>query len=247
MWRRAEALVQVTLMILVASAIDGCKKDGGGNGPPPAPAEPANLTGTAILDVKLLESPVNIGPKLTPPANAFPGYTPLDMDLNESTGGNYVWLYYKTGPADGSQGTPLGEIYTVDKTEGEALKSDAHTQLPVNLTSHSIVVGHEIYLTFQHSAWPVVRGIAVANVDTEEDTQVIKYVPPEVEGKYPVFWVQERSSTEAQSAEAGKWGPNPQDLNEGTSFLLPPFFNITDYIYIGYCLDQEYYDWLKQQ
>jgi hypothetical protein len=39
--------------------------------------------------------------------------------------------------------------------------------------------------------------------------------------------------------------PDAQDLNEGESMPLLGF--IPDYIYIGYCVDQEVYDWLQSR
>jgi hypothetical protein len=244
MRRRAEALLLAASMIMLVSIAGGCGSDSGGGGTPAAPARPAVVEGTAILDVKLVNAPLVIGTQPTPPA--IEGYTLLDMDLNDSTGGDYIWLYGKVGPADGSEGTPLGEVYTVDKTDGETLKSEGDTQLGINLTTNSIGVGDEIYLAFRHAAWPVVRGIAVANVDYAKGTEVIKYIPPEVKGIYPVYWVQQRPSTPLpRNGEPGHFGYYPQDLNEGTSTIIPP--HMTDYIYIGYCLDQDYYDWLSTQ
>lgn len=68
----------------------------------------------------------------------------------------------------------------------------------------------------------------------------MEYGPPEVEGEYPVVWAQERKSDGWSTVHPGPWEPNPQDLNEGTSFI-----HITDYIYLGYGVDQEVYDWLQ--
>ncbi len=218
----------------------GC---GGGDDDERPPLPQPNLAGTAVLDLKLLIS--NNG---APPADAFPGYTPISMDLNEGTGGDYVWLYYKLGMADGSEGVPISEIYTVDETDGENVKSENDTQLSINLNSNSALNGDKIYLAFRNSDWPVVRGIAVANYDNYDDTTVIKYAPPSVENEYPVVWVQEQLKGDLSSSPPGPWGAAPQDLNEGTSWLATfPLIYVTDYIYIGYCVDQEVYDWLQQQ
>lgn len=227
----------VPLLLGAGLMIHGCSDD---DGPPPRPSD---LGGMAILDLKLHEAPPDILNLDSPPPDQYPGYTPMYMDLNEGTGGYYVWAYYQLGAADGSEGTPLREIYTVDETEGEKAKSKNDTVLPNNLNSGSIVTGNVIHLAFRHGNWPVVRGIAVANIDTSDDTTMIQYAPPNVEGRYPVVWVQERKSDGWRSVKPGPWEPNPQDLNEGTSSLI----HITDYIYIGYCVDQEYYDWLQSR
>ncbi|MBN1441947.1 MAG: hypothetical protein JXA90_04515 [Planctomycetes bacterium] len=228
----------LSLVVGLGLLVHGCDGDDGPSLPPP------NLAGTAILDLKLLEAPADLLNLTAPPADAYPGYTPVYMDLNEGTGGNYVWLYYKLGPADGSEGTPLGEIYTVDETDGEKPKSKDDTVLPNNLNSGSVVEGNRIFLAFKSSDWPVVRGIAVANIDSSDNSTMIQYAPPNVEGKYPVVWVQERKNDGWSTSMPGPWEPSPQDLNEGTSFAL---FYVTDYNYIGYCVDQEVYDWLQER
>jgi hypothetical protein len=43
----------------------------------------------------------------------------LPIDLNDGTGGHYIWLYYRMGRADGLEGTPIGEVYTVNEVDGE--------------------------------------------------------------------------------------------------------------------------------
>jgi len=227
------------LLGIVMLACGGSDEDGdGGTGIMPAP----NLTGDAILDVRLLTAPVSIGGSNTPPPDAFPGYTPMAMDLNEGTGGDYVWLYYKIGRADGADGRPLDEIYTVDVTDGEDLKSAEDTRIWVNLNSGTPVTGHEIYLACSRSDWPVVRGIVVANVD-DVDTVTMEDAPPGISNRYPVIWVKERISGGMSASPPGPWSTDGQDLNEGTSWLVPPI--ISDYSYIGYCVDQEVYDWLN--
>jgi hypothetical protein len=240
--RPEAALRRLAVGLGVVLAVGGC----GGGGRSAPPARPASLTGSAVLDLTLVTAPIVLNEPQVPPD--VPGFTVLDVDLNESTGGDYVWLYGRIGPADGSAGTPLGELYTVDATAGEKLRSGQDTELPVNLNSSTPVVGHEIHLAFRHSSWPVVRCVAVADVNDQYDTQIIRYLPPEAEGSYPVVWVQERISKDLHTVPAGPWGSDPQDLNEGTSLIIPPLvFDITDYIYVGYCLDQAYYDWLQHR
>jgi hypothetical protein len=48
------------------------------------------------------------------------GHRRLPVDLNQGSGGGFIWVYYKLGADDGSDGTPIGHIYTVDTSNGES-------------------------------------------------------------------------------------------------------------------------------
>lgn len=206
----------------------------------PLPPRPDDLSGEAVLELRMLSVPLSEG--TDSPPDAFPGFTGIPMDLNDSTGGDYVWLYYRMGPADGSQGDPVSEIYTVDSTDGEGLKSGVDTSLMVNTNNNAFYSdANRIYIAFATADWPVVRGIAVANYDLSETRA--HYAPPGVEATYPIVWSQQRAYHRVIDHD-GQWGPNPQDLNEGTSGI---FTGVTDYIYIGYMVDQEIYDWIQRQ
>ena len=237
------------LIAFVALLAAGCS--GGGDGPefwnneqddPSDPIPPPNTAGEAILDIQLVVHPVPLG-GASPDPNAIPGFTLLGADLNEGSGGDYVWLYYKTGKADGSEGRPLGEIYTVDATDGETLKDVEDTLIPGNLNSGTPVEGNRIHLACRHTSWPVVRGIVFANVDDTGDTVSIVDAPPGIASRYPVIWATERIRGNWAVGPEGPWPNDAQDLNEGTSWLFPPI--LSDYNYIGYCVDPEIYDWLN--
>jgi hypothetical protein len=244
---RTRTILLTAFLALLAA---GCS--GGGDGPefwnndyePPSDTMPApNTAGDAILDIQLIARPVQLG-GASPDPNAIPGYTLLGADLNEGSGGDYVWLYYQTGPADGSEGRPLGEIYTVDETDGETVKDVEDIKLPVNLNSGTPVEGNRIFLACCDADWPVVRGIVFANVDDMGETISIVDAPPGISSRYPVIWATERieGSWDGVIPNA-PWPSDAQDLNEGTSWLFPPI--LSDYNYIGYCVDQEIYDWLN--
>ena len=160
-----------------------------------------------------------------PPA----GYTLLDIDLNEGTGGNYIWLYYKVGKADGSEEEPISKIYTVDEYDGET--PHGGTKLPVNLNENAYGGStHEpLWLYYLKSNWPVAPCVVVDN----KTKGVRKYGPSEAEGKYQIIWVEELLPDNWKTPYPDL-PSNAQDLNEGES--LPPLF-ISDYIYIGYCKD----------
>ncbi|MGC9324177.1 MAG: hypothetical protein ACP5G0_05430 [Desulfomonilia bacterium] len=199
-----------------------CGGDSGGGNEDESP--PPDITGDAILDLYLVDG----GHTSTPPA-PLAGYTLLDIDLNEGTGGNYIWLYYKMGEADGSEGVPVSKIYTVDEYDGET--SQGGTKLPVNLNENEYTTGgHEpLWLYYTRSSWPVARCIVVYNATNG----VKKYGPPEAEGKYEIVWVEELSPDEWKTPYADI-PPDAQDLNEGESI---PLYFISDYIYIGYGKD----------
>jgi len=200
----------------------GCGGDSSNVSPPP------NLTGTAIVGLQIIDGgPAGSGgTPPTPPA----GYTLLNIDLNEGTGGDYIWLYYKVGKADGSEGVPVSRIYTVDEYDGETPQGG--TKLPVNLNENVFggSVHEPLWLYYLQASWPVARCVVVYNA-TEN---VIRYGPPEAEGKYQVVWGEELKPDSLKNPTAYGVPPDAQDLNEGESF--PPFA-ISDYIYIGYCKD----------
>ena len=216
------------LLLSAAFFLPACGGGGGDDNPMPPP----NLEGSAITGIEVVDGGLNS----TPPA-ANPGYTLLDIDLNDGTGGDYIWLYYKVGPADGSEGTPIGEIYTVDEFDHET-PTKGGTKIPVNLNAGP-TIGHDpLWLYYINSSWPVARCVVVAN----ETKKITKYGPPEAEGKYPVVWVKELLPDDSKTPSEFPEPADAQDLNEGESF--PPFF-ISDWIFIGYCVDQEVYDWLQ--
>ena len=221
----------VFLLISLPFFLFACGGGGGDENPMPPP----NLEGSAITGIEVVDS----GYSSTPPA-ASPGYTVLDIDLNDGTGGHYIWLYYKVGPADGSEGTPIGEIYTVDEFDKET-PTKGGTKIPVNLNGGSPFVHQPLWLYYINSSWPVARCVVVAN----ETKKITKYGPPEAEGKYPVVWVKELLPDDWKTPSDYPQPADAQDLNEGESDSL--LFILSDYIYIGYCVDQEVYDWLQSQ
>ena len=104
----------------------GC--GGGGGTASPRPLLPPTSRAMRCLELQVVDGgPVEGGG--TPPAPPA-GYTLLDIDLNEGTGGNYIWLYYKVGKADGSEGEPVSKIYTVDEYDGETSQGGC-ARLPV--------------------------------------------------------------------------------------------------------------------
>lgn len=200
----------------------GC--GGGGGGDDAAP--PAPLTGEAILEIRLVDG----GHRSTPPA-APPGFRLLDIDLNEGTGGNYIWLYYRTGKADGSEGQPLSRIYTVDEHDREAPQGGV--KLPVNLNANEYVVQGgrgPLWLYAVNGDSPAVRCIVVDN----RTDQLRVYGPPEAAGRYRIEWVRELSS-DGWSPPYDDLPRDVQDLNEGESSIFPPVYS--DYIFIGVCRD----------
>ncbi|MBI5717030.1 MAG: hypothetical protein HZC37_05000 [Burkholderiales bacterium] len=185
---------------------------------------PANITGDAVLEIQIVDG----GRNSTPPAPPA-GFRLLDIDLNEGTGGNYIWLYYRTGKADGSEGQPVSRIYTVDEHDNETPQGGV--KLPVNLNENAYEGGVPklLWLYMVKGNWPVARCVVVDNRTKGKRV----YGPPEAASKYQIEWVRELLPDQ--------WGPpysdlpsDVQDLNEGESF--PPFL-ISDYIYIGYCKD----------
>jgi hypothetical protein len=215
-------ICRLFLILFILTLFTCCGGGGGGGGSDNT--APEEITGDAILDIQLVDGGhpwLSDGTPPEPPA----GYALLDYDLNEGSGGNYIWLYYKVGKADGSEGDPLSSIYTVCERDNE----DAHggTQLPVNLSNNSQSPNEPVlWLYCTRAKWPVVRCIVVYNY--QED--VIKYAPPEAEGKYKIVWVQDQTSdhmgftndTLGLTADA-------QDLNEHEL--------CEDYIFLGYGVD----------
>jgi len=223
----------VFFLISVALFLPACGGGGGDDDEKSLP--PPNLTGSAITGIQIVDG----GFDGTPPP-AAPGYTVLDIDLNEGTGDHYIWLYYKVGPADGSEGTPIGEIYTVDEFDRET-PSKGGTKIPVNLNEGPSIQHDPLWLYYINSSWPVARCVVVAN----ETEKITKFGPPEAEGKYPVVWVKELLPDQWKTPSEFPQPPDAQDLNEGQSF--PLLLLISDWIFIGYCVDQEVYDWLQSR
>jgi hypothetical protein len=194
--------------------------------------EVENHKGRAVVDVYVQDGgPLGSGG--VPPA-ARPGYELLPIDLNESTGGNYIWLYYRTANAFGTSGVPLREIYTVDVYDGETpIKGGLHAGYPgtVNLNAGSPFDHSPLWLNKVQGIGSVIRCVVVAN----EDEGQTEYGPPEAEGLYDVVWVEELIP-DSHTTPYGPYPPYAQDLNEGESIPIPPIFS--DYIYIGYCIDK---------
>lgn len=205
-------------LALVSGLLQGSCGGGGDDGTVP----PDNLTGDAILEIQLVDG----GRNSTPPA-APAGFRLLNIDLNEGSGGNYIWLYYKTGKADGSQGQPVSRIYTVDEHDGEAPQGG--TKLPVNLNEGSPFVGGvPLWLYVVKADRPVARCVVVDNRTKGKRL----YGPPEAAGKYSIEWVRQLVP-DGFGPPYSDLPPDTQDLNEGESYL----FVLSDYIYIGYCKD----------
>jgi hypothetical protein len=203
------SLFLLSLFILVLAA--GCRSGGDDDSNP----KPEDIEGAAVLGIYLADS----GYTAVPPTPEE-GYSLVNMDLNGDTGGHYIWLYYRVGAADGSEGMPLSSIYTVMPGQGET--SHGGTMLDVNLNAGAAMneVGcEELYLWYKRSDWPVVRCIVVYNLSSG----VTLYAPPEGEDMYnsgaiDIVWVHEQSADDRQ------------DLNEGEGFY-------SDYTYIGYGVD----------
>jgi hypothetical protein len=211
--------LRVLAMALVFGLLQGAC--GGGDGADDT-LPPANLTGEAILELQLVDGGRNSTPR-TPPA----GFRLLDIDLNQGTGGNYVWLYYRTGRADGSEGQPVTQIYTVDQHDGETPQGGM--KLPVDLNAGSpFVGGRPLWLYVVKASRPVARCVVVDNRTKSKRV----YGPPEAAGKGQIEWVRQLSAN-GLSPPYPDLPRDAQDLNEGESYLLV----ISDYIYIGYCKD----------
>lgn len=195
----------------------------GGGGAEDGLTPPADLTGDAVLEIQLVDG----GRDSTPPAPPV-GFRLMNIDLNEGSGGNYIWLYYRTGKADGSEGQPVGRIYTVDEHDQETPQGGV--KLPVNLNEGSSFVGGlPLWLYVVKADRPVARCVVVDN--RTKGTRV--YGPPEAAGKYQIEWVQELLP-DSLNPPYPDLPANAQDLNEGESI---PFVFLSDYIYIGYCKD----------
>jgi hypothetical protein len=215
---------------LMLTTCGGGGDDGGTSPNPP----PENITGNAILDIQVVDGGPVGGGGVPPPAPD--GYTLLNVDLNSGTGGNYIWLYYKVGKADGSEGQPVSRIYTVDEYDKETPQDG--TKLPVNLNEGGPSSHEPLWLYYVKSDWPVARCIVVDSRKSDGTDHVRVYAPPEAAGQYQVVWVQELSPDTLKSPYTSEGIPaDAQDLNEGESFFLPPFILVSDYIYIGYCRD----------
>jgi hypothetical protein len=96
-----------------------------------------------------------------PAAELADGYELLNINLNAGTGSDSddIFIYYKLGPDDGSEGQCITEIYTVDTSNGEGNPGGGTL---INLDLNQGAHGDYIYLGYfrQAGARPV-RGIAV--------------------------------------------------------------------------------------
>jgi len=225
-------------LLACAFMLTTCGGDGDGGGTSPTPP-PDNITGNAILDIQVVDGGPVGGGGVPPPAPA--GYTLLNVDLNNGTGGNYIWLYYKVGKADGSEGQPISKIYTVDEDPTDGLcgggveTPQEGTKLSVNLNQGSPKGRAPLWLYYMKSDWPVARCIVVDAREADGSNHVRMYAPPEAAGQYQVVWVEALKPGSCKSPYTSEGIPaNAQDLNEGEA----PFpFVLSDYIYIGYCKD----------
>ena len=157
--KNQKPILYVTLgvFLVILMLCVGCSGGGSDDGDVGAnEVAPDTIAGDAILDLYVVDG----GHDGTPP-DPSAGYTLLDIDLNEGTGGNYIWLYYKMGKADGSEGEPVSRIYTVDEYDGETPQGG--TKLPVNLNHcDNVTGGHEpLWLYYMRSSWPVARCRAI--------------------------------------------------------------------------------------
>jgi hypothetical protein len=92
------------------------------------------------------------------------GYRRLPVDLNAGSGGGFVWVYYKLGKDDGSDGVPIGRIYTVDPSNGETNGPGGpcavdHAGACIDLNKS--VGGDFIYLHYLTDAANPIRAIVV--------------------------------------------------------------------------------------
>ena len=225
---KRKLIASLFFLLSFAFILTTCGCGGGSDDDGSSPSPPPNITGDAILELEVVDGgPVGGGG--TPP-DPPAGYTLLDIDLNGGTGGNYIWLYYKVGKADGSEGQPISKIYTVDEYDGETPQGG--TKLPVNLNEGGPSPHEPLWLYYLKASWPVARCVVVDRRSADGTNHQRKYGPPEAEGKYQIVWVEELLPDNLNPPYS-EFPSNAQDLNEGESFLLA----ISDYIYIGYCKD----------
>ena len=87
----------------------------------------------------------------------------MRVDLNAGAGGDtpYIWIYYKSGPDDGSAGSCITGLYTVDTSNGETDPAEG-TVIDVDLNRGA--GGDYIYLGyFMQSGADPIRSIPVKN------------------------------------------------------------------------------------
>jgi hypothetical protein len=142
------------------------------------------------------------------PAPELPGgYKLLPQDLNDGAGGAFIWIYYKLGPDDGTEGDPITGIYTVDTSNGES-NPPGGTMIGVDLNYD--VGGDFIYLGYFRGTGDAVRSIATHNPSDGD----YNYSQGGASSYY--YWVTHQGSATLQ------------DLNEGAG---------GDFIYVGYSYD----------
>lgn len=210
------------LMTIIGTGGGG---DGGGGDGDGESTLPTSIEGEAVIGLTVIDGGDALSGGTPPPEPE--GYTLLPIDLNEGTGGHYVWLYYKMGPADGTQGTPISEIYTVAEIRGETPISEDDTKLSANLNGEGDQTS--LWLYYSASSGFVLRCIVVAN----ETSGVTVYGPPEAGGQYNVIWVEELDPDELKTPSTFPQPPDAQDLNEKDGFIP----GSSDWIFIGYCTD----------
>jgi hypothetical protein len=96
-----------------------------------------------------------------PAAELTDGYKLLNINLNAGTDSDTadIWIYYKVGPDDGSEGQCITRLYTVDTTNGETNPAGG-TTIAVDLNQGA--GGDFIYLGYVNEAGAEpVRAVAV--------------------------------------------------------------------------------------
>ncbi len=206
-------------LCFMVAIVFSCGGGGGGGGDDPVVPD---RSGDAVIGLTIADG----GFSSTPPA-VPQGYTLLPIDINAGYSLGplaYVWLYYKMGPADGSQGAPLAEIYTVNQNDGETPLDPNDVQVPVSVDGNNRTSPIWLYYRTATENDPVVRCVVVAN----QSKGITAYGPPEAEGRYRVVWVEELDPDSWKTPEEYPQPADAQDLNEG---------QLGDWIFIGYCTD----------
>ncbi len=158
------------------------------------------------LDVQNTYGSSNPAPELSN------GYKLLNRDLNIGAGGDFIWIYYKLGPDDGSEGEPITGIYTVNTNNGETNPTGG-TLIPVDLNDGA--GGDYIYLGyFTGTDDPIIRSIAINN--RAEKTSTGDFVYSEGGESSYYFWVTQQTTVKMQ------------DLNESAG---------GHFVYLGYSHD----------
>jgi hypothetical protein len=177
----------------------GAATAGGQGGMAPAPVE----VNDCIVGLRVERATTSAVPQ------TLDGYQLLNQDLNAGAGGDFMYVYYKLGPDDGSQGACITRIYTIDTTDGEA-NIPGGTSIGVDL--NATVGGDYIYLGFlQEAGAEPIRSIVTF------DREAAKYTFSAGGGvEFEYSWAPQQGMSTAQ------------DLNEGAG---------GHFVYIGYTTD----------